>query len=129
MLCVCTYMCVWLHIHHLVYLYMYPFATLFRRVGSDQPLSHAQSSRAHSQGWKETAHPVGAGVVHVTSTNMLLTGTQQESKGILEQKNIGGHPDPQDTPSHEPGLWAPTLHSLKHDMTFPLQLFFFNFFN
>ena len=33
------------------------------------------------------------------------------SLGILE--NIGGPPDPLDSPSHEPGLWAPTLPSME----------------
>ena len=47
-------------------------------------------------------------------------------RSILEQKSIGGHPDPQDIPFHEPGLWAPTLPSLEppagHDLTTPFQI-------
>ena len=46
-------------------------------------------------------------------------------RSILEQKSIGGHSDPQDSPSHEPGLWAPTFPSLEppagHDLSFPFQ--------
>ena len=48
---------------------------------------------------------------------MLLTGIQHESKPQLgdtgAEEHPGGHPEPQDTPFHEPGLWAPTPPSLK----------------
>ena len=54
--------------------------------------------------------------VHVSSTDTPLTGTQQESKPQPGDTGVGEHWRPsrsQDTPSHEPGLWAPTLPTME----------------